>query len=322
MKAAVLHKFGETPTYEDVADPSVGKDDVLIHVKAVTLENLDQMIAEGEHFASRQFLSELPAIVGLGGVGERSDGKLVGFSGTKAPYGAMAEKAVVPKESTVLIPDGIHAEIAAALPSAALTSFFPLKWGVKMKPGETVLINGATGVSGKLAIQIAKLLGAGRIIGTGRNEESLKRIKELGADVVVDLKQSEDKLFKSFKKEVDKGIDIILDFLWGYPTEILIKALVPQEIKLSGQRTRLVQIGEKVGSELTLPASALRTLGLEIFGGAAGITPELIQESTNLVWEWLKEDELHMDIEIVPLQDIENVWSRPDFQGKRIVITP
>ncbi|GIN74404.1 putative zinc-binding alcohol dehydrogenase [Bacillus sp. J14TS2] len=322
MKAAVLHKIGDIPQYEDFADPSLGKDDILIHVKAVPLENVDRMIAKGEHFASRQFLSELPAIAGLRGVGERSDGKLVGFSSAKAPYGAMAEKTVVPKESTILIPDGINAETAAALPSSALTSLLPLKWGVNMEPGKTVLINGATGVSGKLAVQIAKLLGAGHVIGTGRNEESLKRIKELGADTVLDLKQSKEDLNTSFKKVINEGVDIILDFLWGDPTEALIEALVPQEISLNGQRTQLVQIGEKAGSKLTLSADALRTSGLIISGGALGITPESLSEGSNLVWNWIKEDKLFMDMEIIPLQDIENVWERSDFQGKRIVIVP
>lgn len=322
MKAAVLHKIGDIPQYEDFTDPSPGMDDVLLDVKAVPLENVDQMIARGQHFASRQFLSELPTIVGLRGVGERSDGQLVGFSSSKAPYGAMAEKTVVPKESTILIPDGISAETAAALPSSALTSLFPLKWGVNMEPGNTVLINGATGVSGKLAVQIAKLLGAGRVIGTGRNEKSLKRIKELGADIVVDLKQSKEDLNTSFKKVINEGVDIILDFLWGDPTEALIKALVPQEISLNGQRTQLVQIGEKAGSKLSLSADALRTSGLVISGGASGITPESLSEGANLVWEWIKENKLFMDMEIIPLQDIESVWKRSDFQGKRIVIVP
>ncbi|MBY7142561.1 zinc-binding alcohol dehydrogenase family protein [Virgibacillus sp. NKC19-3] len=322
MKAAVLHKVGGVPCYEEFADPYPNKDEILIHVRAATLENVDRMIAKGEHFASQQFLSALPSIIGLRGVGEQSDGKLVGFSGAKAPYGAMAEKVVVSKEFTVPIPDGVNAETAAALPSAALTSLFPLKWGVNMKPGATVLINGATGVAGKLAVQIAKLLGAGRVIGTGRNKKSLKRIKELGADTIIDLKQSEEDLSTSFKQEIEEGIDIILDFLWGYPTEKLIKALVPQEINLNGQRTQLVQIGEKAGPDLTLPADALRTSGLEISGGASGITQEAITVGTQLVWNWIKEDKLHMDMEIVPLQDIENVWKRADFQGKRIIVIP
>lgn len=322
MKAAVLHEFGNIPRYEHFPEPVPEKEEILIDVKAVTLENIDQMMARGEHFASRQFLPNLPAIVGLGGVGERSDGKLVGFSDMKAPYGAMAEKVVVPKTSTGLIPDGIDAETAVALPSSALTSLFPLKWGVHMKEGETVLINGATGVSGKLAVQIAKQLGAGRIIGTGRNETSFERIKAFGADTVIDLKQSEEKIITSFEKEVENGIDIVLDFLWGYPTELLIKALTPQEISLKEQRTRLVQIGEKAGSEIQLPAGALRTSGLEIYGGSTGITPDTLQEGTNMVWEWAKEKKLQMDMEVIPLQHIESIWQHSDFEGKRVVVTP
>ena len=85
---------------------------------------------------------------------------------------------------------------------------------------------------------------------------------------------------------------------------------------------RLMQIGEKAGTTISLSADSLRTSGLEIRGGAAGITPEAMGEATNQVWEWLKAKKLHMDIEQVPLKDIESTWKRPDFQGKRIVVIP
>ncbi|EID44355.1 quinone oxidoreductase family protein [Parageobacillus thermoglucosidasius] len=320
MKAAVLHKFGEVPRYEEFPDPVPGPDEVLIKVKAVALENVDKVMAEGKHFATRQFFSQLPAIVGFDGIGELPDGKIVGFGGIKPPYGAMAEKAVVPKTSTVPVPEGIDAVTAAALPASALTSLFPLKWGAKLQQGETVLINGATGVSGKLAVQIAKLLGAGRIVGTGRNPESLKRVLELGADAVIDLKQSDEELADSFKKEAGEGYDVILDFLWGRPTEILLKTFVPHELVPASRRVRLVQIGEKAGSTISLSADTLRTSGLEIYGAAAGWAPEAINEATNQVWEWIKEGKLSMDIETVPLKEIESVWKRTDFHGKRIVI--
>lgn len=210
---------------------------------------------------------------------------------------------------------------AAALPASALTSLFPLKWSAKLQPGETVLINGSTGVLGKLAIQIAKLLGAGRVVGTGRNEESMQQVREFGADAVIDLKKSDEELTGDFKKEAGEGYDVILDFLWGHPTDVLIKTLIPSALRLS-KPVRLVQIGEKAGTTISLSADSLRTSGLEIRGGAAGITPEAMGESTNQVWEWLKENKLHMDIEQVPLKDIESVWKRTDFQGKRIVIVP
>jgi len=242
MKAAVLHKFGETPKFEDFPDPTPEDDQILVHVKAVALENVDKLMAEGSHFASQQFLSTLPAIVGFDGIGMLEDGRLVGFGGTKAPYGAMAEKTVVPGAYTVPIPDGVDAVTAASLPASALTSLFPPRWGAKLQPGETVLINGATGVSGKLAVQIAKHLGAGRVVGTGRNEESMKQIRELGADVVIDLKQSDEELAQDFRKQAGEGYDVILDFLWGHPTEVLIKTLVPKELRIS-KPIRLIQIG-------------------------------------------------------------------------------
>ena len=322
MKAAVLHDFGELPRYEDFPDPIPEKGEILVRVKAVTLENIDQMLARGEHYASHDLFSELPMIVGKAGVGETADGTLVGFSGMKAPYGAMAEKVVVPEQSAGPIPDGVRPAIAAALPSSAMTSLFPLKWGMKMKQGENVLINGATGVSGKLAVQIAKHLGAGRVIGTGRNEQSLERIKELGADATIDLKQPEEEVLASFKKEVQQGIDIVLDFVWGRPTEMLLKAIVPEELSIVEKGIRLVQIGEKAGPEINLPARALRTSGLEISGGAKGMTPEWIQAGIDLIWEWVKDDKLQMDIEEVPLNEIGTIWQRSDFEGNRVVIIP
>jgi NADPH:quinone reductase-like Zn-dependent oxidoreductase len=321
MKAAVLHKFGETPKFEDFPDPLPGERQILVHVKAVALENVDKVMADGSHYASQQFLSTLPAIVGFDGIGMLEDGRLVGFGGVKSPYGAMAEKTIIPEGYYVAIPEGIDAVTAAALPASAITSLFPLKWGAKLQPGETVLINGSTGVSGKLAVQIAKLLGAGRVVGTGRNEKSMKQVRELGADAVIDLKQSDVQVAEAFKKEAGEGFDVILDFLWGHPTEVLIKTLIPNEIRMS-KPVRLIQIGEKAGDSISLTADSLRTSGLQIFGGAAGFTPEVIGEATNQVWDLLRADKLHMDIEQVPLKDIENVWKRTDFEGKRIVVVP
>jgi len=263
----------------------------------------------------------LPAIVGFDGIGMLDDGRLVGFGGVKAPYGAMAEKTVIPEGYYVPVPEGVNAVMAAALPASALTSLFPLKWGANLQPGETVLINGATGVSGKLAVQVARLLGAGRVVGTGRNEASMKQVKQFGADAIIDLKQSDEKLIEDFKKEAREGYDVILDFLWGHPTEVLIQTLVPNELRMS-KPIRLIQIGEKAGRTISLSADSLRTSGLEIRGGAAGITPEAMGESTDQVWEWLKANKLQMEIEQVPLKDIGSVWKRTDFQGKRIVIVP
>src|SRR5215212_9603497 len=124
MKAAVLHKFGEIPKFEDFPDPPIEQGQLLVYVKAVALENVDKALANGSHFASRQLLGQLPAIVGLDGIGMLEDERLVGFGGLKSPYGAFAERSVIQEGYFVPIPDGVDAVTAAALPASALTSLF------------------------------------------------------------------------------------------------------------------------------------------------------------------------------------------------------
>ncbi|HEY7094016.1 MAG TPA: zinc-binding alcohol dehydrogenase family protein, partial [Ktedonobacterales bacterium] len=302
MKAAVLHRFGKSPRYEDFADPTPTQDEIVVHVKAVALENIEREMAKGTHFSTRQFLPQLPAIPGSDGIGQTEEGKLIGFGGMRPPYGSMAERAAIPATYQVPIPDGVDAVTAAAVPSSTLTALFPLKWGVKLQPGETALINGATGFAGRLAVQVAKLLGAGRIVGTGRDAAALQSLHALGADSVIDLKQSPDRLATAFKNAAgETGYNVILDFLWGRPTETLIKTLVPEKLAFAGGRTRLVQIGEAAGPTITLSADALRTSGLEITGGGGGLTPEAIGEGTTQVWEWIKAGNLQAEIEVVPL---------------------
>ncbi len=322
MKAAVLHQIGDLPKFEDFPDPQPSAEELLIQVKAVALENIDKALVKGTHFASGQFLSKLPSIVGTDGIGTLEDGTLVGFGGIQPPYGSLAEKTVIRKGYYVPIPEGVDAVTAAALPASTLTSLFPLKWGAKLQPGETVLINGATSVTGVLAIQVAKLLGAGRVIGTGRHAETLATLPQLGADAVIDLNQPEEALIQALGQEVEKGVDVILDCLWGRPTELIIKALTPREISFAKRRVRLIQIGEMAGTAITLPAEALRTSGLEIMGGGAGLTPEAMGEGTQLMWELLKAGKLTLEIVKAPLSEIESAWQRTDLHGKRLVVVP
>lgn len=323
MKAAVLEKFGSVPQYKDFPDPPAGEDDVLIDMKAVVLENFDKVTAAGTHYASKHMFPSFPAIPGHSGVGTLPDGTLVAFGGVQPPYGTMAEKVVVPhqhRNRMMPVPKGIDPLIAAALPASALTSFLPLNWGAKLQKGETVLINGATGVSGKIATQIARLLGAGRIVGTGRDDAGLQKLQELGMDAVIDLKQSDEQIKDAFIKEAGKGYDIVLDFLWGHPTELLLKTIIPREAGFAKHRTRLVQTGQSAGESITLSAETLRTSGLELMG-VGNVSPEILLVAVQQVWDWIQQGNLSIDIESVPLKDISEAWNRKT-SGKRLVIVP
>jgi NADPH:quinone reductase-like Zn-dependent oxidoreductase len=323
VKAAIVHEFGSVPRYEDFADPIAADGDLLVHVKAVALENFDKMTAQGVHYSSKRIFPQFPAIVGHSGVGALQDGKLVFFGGTRPPYGTLAEKAIVPKEYAAYatpLPEGVDPEIAAALPASALTSLLPLRWGVKLEPAQTVLIQGATGVSGKLAVQIAKLLGAGKIIATGREDSILRSLPDLGASTTIDLKQPEDAISEAFSRESADGYDVILDFLWGRPTELLFRALTPAEAGFAKRRTRYVQSGQAAGPSITLLAEALRTSGLEITGGGI-VSPAVIPEAIEQIWSWFRQGVLTLEVEKMRLRDIAEAWNRKS-PGKRIVIVP
>jgi NADPH:quinone reductase-like Zn-dependent oxidoreductase len=323
VKAAVIHRFGDVPRYENFADPVAGEGDVAVRVEAAVLENFDRMTVGGDHYASGHLFPRFPAVVGHSGVGALADGTLVTFGGTRPPYGTMAELAVVPREHrrfVAPVPDGVEAAVAAALPAPALTSLLPLRYGARLQPGESVLVNGATGVSGKLAVQVARLLGAGRIVGTGRSPEGLASLEALGASATIDLKAPEDTVAGAFSQQLADGCDVVLDFLWGRPTELLLEALVPREAGFARRRVRLVQIGQAAGPTITLPADRLRTSGLELTG-IGTVAPEVIAEALAQTWEWTRTGSLWMDLETVPLRDVARAWGRRT-EGTRLVIVP
>lgn len=323
MKAAVVHGFGDIPRYEDFSDPVPAWNDLTVRVKAVALENFDRMTAGGEHYASKHLFPQFPAVAGHSGVGTLEDGTLVAFGGVKPPYGAMAEIAVVPDEYrtyVTTVPQDVDPAIAAALPASALTSLLPLKFGAKLQPGETVLVNGATGVSGKLAVQIARLLGAGRILGTGRNEESLASLAALGATATIDLRAPDDQVTRALAEKAGEGYDVVLDFLWGRPAELLLNTLVPKEAGFASRRVRFVQAGQAAGPTISLAAETLRTSGLELTG-AGNVSSELVSDAMKQTWEWISDGSLSMDVETVPLRDVAQAWMR-HTRGSRIVIVP
>ena len=190
-------------------------------------------------------------------------------------------------------------------------------------PGETVLILGATGVTGQLAVQIAKLLGAKRVAAAGRNEEVLKRLRELGVDAVIQLDQSEGSLKADFAHEAgEAGFDVIIDYVWGRPAEVLLAAITKSEFAVITKPTRLVQVGESAGPTIALPAAVLRSTPLIILGTAGIPSREILAEAMQQVMTRGARGELRIETERVPLADIGQVWERPELSGRRIVVIP
>jgi NADPH2:quinone reductase len=236
----------------------------------------------------------------------------------------MAERTVVSKQWCWPVPDEVDDLTAAALPNAALASWLVLAFRARIQPGETVCILGATGVSGKLAIEVARYLGAGRVVAVGRNEAILSTLTDLGADAILSLNQSDQALTETFAREAaHRPFDIILDFLWGHPASVLMRALIRQEIVAKVPRVRFVSIGEMAGSDVSIPSAALRSSGLEILGSGAGsVAQEAIFDTFPRIFALAAQGKLHIDVDPVPLADVENAWQRQDATGRRLVFIP
>jgi NADPH:quinone reductase-like Zn-dependent oxidoreductase len=319
MKAAVLHALGKPPRYEDFPDPEPAQNEVIVHVKAASLKNIDKAMASGSHYDAHR---ELPAICGVDGVGILDDGTRVFCGGARPPYGMMAEQTVVSRARCLPVPDGIDDNTAAALPNPALSSWLPLIGRSHLEPGETVLVLGATGVAGKLAIQVAKHLGAGRVVAAGRNQRVLETLPDLGADATIALDQSDQELSAAFRRE--KRFDVVLDYVWGHPTEVLLDALTGHDVMAETNTLRLIEIGEMAGPTISLSAAALRSSGIEIYGsgGGSSIPRTAIFETFPQLWALAASGNLHIDTEAVPLAEAEDAWQRTDLPGRRLVLNP
>jgi NADPH:quinone reductase-like Zn-dependent oxidoreductase len=319
MKAAVLHEVGGIPRYEEFPDPVARENEVVIEVKAVAVENVDKMVAAGEHYASKQYIATLPVIPGFDGVGALSDGTVVGFANPRSPYGALAEKTVVASDAVGPIPEGLDPATAVVLATAV--TGMSIKTAAGFVPGEAVLIQGATGVAGRLAVKVARLLGAGRIVASGRDDDALREVQALGADTVINTAVSDQALAQAFTQARGEGYDIVLDFLWGRPTEILLRTLVPASFAFP-RPTRLIQVGESAGSTLSIAAASLRTSGVEIYGASKGLSAATMGEVYGQIVTWAQAGQLTFDLEKVPLSEIETAWKRTDLRGRRLVVVP
>lgn len=322
MKAALLTQFGTSPVFSEVPEPvPQNSSQILISVKASAIKNLDKLRASGKHYSSYK---TLPAIVGMDGVGVLENGQRVYAQGIT---GMIAEMGLVATDKYTLLPDGLDYVTAAALPNAVLGAAMALRFRAGMKPGDTVLINGATGVTGQLAVQIARHYGASQIIATGRNHDALERLKQLGADTVVSLKQDDEEIIKQLKDmHLHNTIDIVIDYLWGKPIELIITALKGQGgLNSFTPRVRIVTVGAMAGETISLTSGTLRSSAFEILGSGFGSLSEedfrtFDSEVLPEMFQLAADGKVTIDTHSEKLENIEQAWNLEVGAGKRLVI--
>lgn len=318
MKAAILQQFGKAPQYGDFPEPvPENEQQIVMTVKAASIKQLDKAKASGNHYTSNVLL---PAVVGFDGAGVLDDGRRVYAMGLT---GMLAEKALIDKDKWVPLPDNIDFKLAAALPNMLLGSDMALLYRGGIKRGDVILINGATGVTGMVATQVARLHGASKVIVTGRNPDSLRQLKELGADETISLKQ-DDELFVSQLIAIQNAtpIDIVLDYIWGHPIELILSALGGASVV---HPVKIVSVGEMAGATIALSGSSLRSHPIEILGSGFGsMTPEQVQiymkDVLPSIFNMASEGKIKIDIESASLKDVEEAWTKKYPSGVRVVV--
>lgn len=307
MHAAVVRSFDHPPRYEEIElPPAAGEHALTVDVLAAALHPRVRSTADGSHYEST---GELPLIPGIDGVGRDADGRLRYFVLPDTRFGSMAERAVVDARRSVVLPDGVDPATIAAAMNPAMSSWIALRKRIDFAPGSSVLVLGATGNAGQLAIPIARHLGAAHVIAAGRDAQ---RLALLGADQTTTL--TDDAIGAAAEE-----VDVVLDYLWGTATEHVLPAVLTHRAD-RGRPLTWIQIGSVAGLDITLPSAWLRAARLQLVGSGQGSVPtrEIAAELPALAAH-IADSDYAIGAVPTPLADVEQAWS---ITGQRTVFLP
>jgi NADPH:quinone reductase-like Zn-dependent oxidoreductase len=313
MHAAVVRSFERPPRYETFElPPASGEHDVLVDVLAAGLHPRVRSGASGAHYADERIL---PMIPGVDAVGRLPDGRRVYCVVHDTPFGTMAEQVVADRRRCVPVPDGVDDAVVAAAMNPAMSSWIAMRLRAPLSPGQSVLVLGATGNAGQMAVQIARRFGAGRVIGAGRDAA---RLASAGADETVYLAGDSVSVGEALAKAASE-VDVVIDYVWGEPAAHAMMAMLTARSDRSRAIT-WVQVGSIAGPTMALLSVALRSTNLRVVGSGQGSVPvsDIVGELPRLIEE-LASGRLTVTTIRVPLSDVEKTWTEPGLQGQRIV---
>jgi NADPH2:quinone reductase len=312
MRAALVREVGAVAEVGEVAEPT-GE---TIEVLAASINPIDLAVSRGILATGHP---ELPYVPGCEAVGRTADGRLVWISGGslgRTSHGAIAERAVIGDSHVIDVPDGADPALAAGLGIAGMAGWLPLAWRAPLRGGENVLILGATGSVGFVAVQTAKLLGAARVVAAGRSAAGLERATQHGADATLRLDEVGD-LVAAFKDAFGgEGPSYVFDPLWGEAAAAAVQAAVPH--------ATIVNLGQSAGATSELASAAVRFKNLSILGHTNFLVPpdELAKQYRRLVTHAVAGD-IQLDVERVPLESVVEAWRRQaEGAGTKLVVVP
>jgi NADPH:quinone reductase-like Zn-dependent oxidoreductase len=317
MKAAVVSAFGVPPRYEEFPDPApVGDGEMAVDVLAAGLHPRVRSQADGSHYTST---GELPLVPGIDGVGRGADGLLRYFILPDTTLGAMAERTVIQTRRSVVLPPGSDPVALAAGMNPAMSSWVALRRRVPFEAGQNVLVLGATGNAGQMAIAVARRLGAGQIMAAGRDAGRLAALPALGATGTVSLGGEPEAVARRLGQAAG-DVDVVIDYLWGEPTAAAMAAVVTGRAD-RGRPLTWIEVGSIAGRDARIPSAALRAARLTIVGSGQGSVSarEYLAELPALA-EAITAGTLGVDARAMPLADVERAWAADVTQ--RIVLKP
>jgi NADPH:quinone reductase len=315
MRAAVVRELGVPPEPGEVEEPAPGEGETLVEVLAAPLNPIDIATGAGRFYGGHP---PLPYVPGCESVGRLDSGELVWAHGSGLGVkrnGGLAERLAAPEQALLPLPDGTDPVVAGALGIAGLAGWVPLAWRAPLGGGETVLVLGATGTVGLVAVQAARILGAGRIVAAGRSPEALARAADAGAHATVRLDEAD--VVRRLREACgEKGPEIVIDPLWGEP--------LAAALEVAGQGARAVNIGQSAGPETTIRSADVRGKQLEILGYSNfGVPPDVLAREYRRLLEHAAAGDVKVDVEQVPFADVAAAWRRQgEGAGKKLVIVP
>ena len=319
MNAAVVTSFAEPPRYQqaEVPQPRTPQE-FLVEVLAAGLHPRVRTGAAGAHYASS---GALPMIPGIDAVGRRPDGRRVYFVADDDVAGTMADQALASTRRSVELPEDADVAKVAAAMNPAMSSWVALRRRVPIAPGQAVLVLGATGNAGAMAVQVARRLGAGRVVGAGRDPGRLDALTSAGADEVVQLAGDDDASAKALAAAAAET-DIVLDYLWGQPAQEAIVALLTARSDRS-RELNWIQIGAVAGPAIELPSVALRSANFRLQGSGQGsVSEQAYLAELPLLAAEITAGTIAVTATPVPLADVEQIWPRREVPGQRTVLVP
>ena len=323
MTAAVLHKHAAPPEFALWPMPQRGTGQALVRVTAAPISPLDLLCASGTSYFGPPKLPYVPGAQGVGVVVEADtleSRQRIWFScdaGMKPGDGSMSQYCVIDESASLPLPDDVDDDLVAALGLSSIAAWMALKWRGNIQPGEQVLVLGASGAVGQVAVQAARLLGAGRVIAASRDEAARNRAYSLGADAVVDLTGNDvDEMSKRMTAACDGPLQLVIDPVCGLPAEAAIKALA--------YGGRLVNFGSAAGPGARFESAILRSKMLSILGYTNNaLNHEQKAEALKEILAHAAAGRCTVERESVPLARAAEAWERQaSIARRKLILVP